>query len=136
MKKLTYLLLSTAVLALGTTGCSKSSDPTPAAQPTLQPRDYQVEYRVSSTTDASVDYVSYRNDSGGLTTLGTTALPATYFFKRNMKRGDDLSILASLPGGSASSDITTTILLDGKDVKKTVGHGAKSQAVVVYIIGE
>ena len=55
-------------------------------------------YRVSATLP-SADYVSCTNESGGKTTLGPTALPATYSFKRPMKRGDNLTILASLTGG-------------------------------------
>jgi hypothetical protein len=127
MKRLAYLLLSCAAL---TTGCSKDNDATPSG-----PKEYQVEYKVTSNAPAS-DYVSYTNESGGTTTLGTTALPATYRFKRTMKQGDNLTILASIDGGTASSEITCAILLDGKEVKKETGRGIDAQAVPVYVIGE
>lgn len=136
MKKLVYLLLSCTTLALGTVGCSKSGDPAPQAQPTLQPKDYQVEYRVSATSATSADYVAYVNETGATTTLGTTTLPTTFTFKRNMKRGDNLTLTATIPGGTASSEVTTSILLDGKEVKKTSGRGTDARAITVYVIGE
>ena len=42
------------------------------------------------------DYISYTNESGGTTTLSNTPLPASYSFKRTMKQGDNLTILASI----------------------------------------
>ena len=127
MKRLAYLLLSCAALA---TSCSKDNDATPSG-----PKEYQVEYKVISNVPAS-NYVSYTNESGGTTTLGTTALPATYRFKRTMKQGDNLTILASIDGGTAVSEITCAILLDGKEVKKETGRGVDAQAVPVYVIGQ
>jgi hypothetical protein len=115
MNKLTYLFLGCAALA--SAGCSKKDDATPT---TTQPKDYQVEYRVSSTT----------------TTLSNVTLPATYSFTRNMKLGDSSLLLASIPGGTASSNITVTILLDGKQVKSETGTGVRAQAVPVWVIGE
>ena len=95
-----------------------------------------MEYRVSSTRATSADYVAYVNETGATTTLGTTTLPATFTFKRNMKRGDNLSLTATIPGGTASSEVTTSILLDGKEVKKTSGRGIDARAITVYVIGE
>lgn len=129
MKRLAYLLLSGAALSIAP-GCSKDDSPTSSGL-----KDYQVEYRVSATAP-SADYVSYTNESGGKTTLGLTALPATYSFQRAMKRGDNLTILASLAGGTAASEITCAILLDGREVKKATGRGVAAQAGPVYIIGE
>ncbi|OGX87432.1 hypothetical protein BEN47_10920 [Hymenobacter lapidarius] len=68
--------------------------------------------------------------------MGATPLPATYRFKRTMKQGDNLTILASLSGGTAASEITCAILLDGKEVKKETGRGVNAQAVPVYVIGQ
>jgi len=134
VKKLAYLLLSCATLSLGTVACSNDNAPQPT--PTQGPKDYQVEYRVTSTTDASADYVAYANETGATTTLATTALPKTFTFKRNMKLGDNLSLVATIPGGTASSEVTTTILLDGKEVKKASGRGVDARAITVYVIGE
>ncbi|MBC6992173.1 hypothetical protein [Hymenobacter sp. BT491] len=128
MKRLTYLLLSG--LTLATAGCSKDG-----ATPTGT-KEYQVEYRISSTTAHLSDYISYDNESGGTTTLSNVPLPATYRFKRTMKQGDHLSLLASLDGGTAASEITAAILLDGREVKKETGRGADAQAVPVYVIGQ
>ncbi|MBC6609069.1 hypothetical protein H8B13_19780 [Hymenobacter sp. BT188] len=127
MKRLAYLLLSGATLA--TASCSKD-DATPTG-----PKEYQVEYRVSSPTAPVSEYISYDNESGG-TTLNNVALPATYRFKRTMKKGDHLSMLASLDGGTATSEITVAILLDGREVKKETGRGTDAQAVPVYVIGQ
>jgi len=129
MKRLTFLLLSSLALTTAVS-CSKD-DATPAG-----PKEYQVEYRITSTTAPSSDYISYDNESGGTTTVNNVLLPATYRFKRTMKQGDHLSLLASLDGGTAASEITAAILLDGREVKKETGHGADAQAVPVYVIGQ
>lgn len=130
MKKLAYLLLTCAALA--STSCSKNSEPAP----TITPKDYQVEYRISSTSDLVADYVSYTNATGGTTTLSAVPLPATYSFTRNMKLGDSSTLLASVPGATAGSNVTVSILLDGKEVKKETGTGARAQAVPVWVIGQ
>ncbi|MCC2548516.1 hypothetical protein LJY25_18860 [Hymenobacter sp. BT175] len=127
MKRFAYLLLSCASLA---TSCSKDNDATPSG-----PKEYQVEYKVTSNAPTS-DYLSYTNESGGNTTLSNTPLPVSYKFKRTMKQGDNLTILASIDGGTAASEITCAILLDGKEVKKATGRGVDAQAVPVYVIGE
>jgi hypothetical protein len=111
MKRMAYLLLSGLTLAAAA-GCSKDD-----AKPT-GPKEYQVEYRISSTTAPTSDYISYDNESGGTTTLGNVPLPATYRFKRTMKQGDHVGLLASLDGGTAASEITASILLDGQEVKR------------------
>ena len=77
-----------------------------------------MEYRISSTTAPLSDYISYDNESGGTTTLNNVPLPATYFFRRTMRQGDHVGLLASLNGGIAASEITAAILLDGREVKK------------------
>lgn len=129
MKRLATLLLSCTALATASS-CAKDD-----AMPT-GPKEYQVEYRISSTTAPVSDYISYDNESGGTTTVNNVPLPATYRFKRTMKQGDHLSLLASLDGGTAASEITAAILLDGKEVKKETGRGADAQAVPVYVIGQ
>ena len=78
MKRLAYLLLSCAALA---TSCSKENDATPSG-----PKEYQVEYRVTSNAPAS-DYLSYTYESSGNTTLSYTPLPASYCFKHTINRG-------------------------------------------------
>lgn len=129
MKRFTYLLLlGGATLA---TSCSKTSDVAPIA-----PKEYQVEYRVSSVAAPAADYISYENETTGTTVLNNVALPASYAFKRTMKQGDHLNILASLKGGTSASEITASILLDGKEVAKQAGRGATAQAVPTYVIGQ
>lgn len=133
MKNTAYKFLTLAALALSAASCSKSDAPQPA--PTAGPKDYQVEYRITSTEPAA-DYVAYANETGASTTLGTTPLPKTFTFKRNMKRGDNLTLSATVPGGTAATEVTTAILLDGKEVKKTTTRGTGQLAVAVYVIGE
>ncbi|QNE42263.1 hypothetical protein F1C16_21800 (plasmid) [Hymenobacter sp. NBH84] len=128
MKRLAYLLLNCAALVFSA-GCSKD-DTIPSG-----PKEYQVEYKVTSNA-AQSDYLSYTNESGGNTTLNNTPLPASYRFKRTLKQGDNLTILASIDGGSASSEITCAILLDGQEVKRETGRGVDAQAVPVYVIGQ
>jgi hypothetical protein len=130
MKRFAYLLLSCAALATAPS-CSKDNDVVPTG-----PKEYQVQYKVTSANAAVSDYISYDNESGGTTTLSNVPLPANYSFKRTMKQGDHLSMLASLDGGTTASEITVSILLDGKEVKKETGRGVDAQAVPVYVIGE
>ena len=127
MKRLAYLLLNCAALAK-TSSCTKE-DETPTG-----PKEYQVEDRISSATAPMSDYISYDNESGGTTTVNNVPLPASYSFKRTMKRGDHLLLLASLAGGTATSEITATILLGGQEVKKETGRGTNAQAVPVYVL--
>ncbi|GAA4031394.1 hypothetical protein GCM10022409_14520 [Hymenobacter glaciei] len=130
MKKFAYLLLSCAALTTASS-CSKEKEVAPTG-----PKEYQVEYKVTSNASVA-DYLSYDNESGGSTTLSNVALPATYSFKRTMKLGDHVGILASLPSGSpATSEITASISLDGKEVKKETGRGSSAQAVPVWVIGQ
>lgn len=131
MKRISCLLLTVAVLA-SATSCSKEKDATPAG-----PKEYQVAYRISSSTLAQSDFVSYTNDAGGTTILNNVALPASYSFKRTMKQGDHVNVAASISSGApAASDITASILLDGKEVKKETSWGAGAQVAPTYVIGE
>ena len=116
-------------------GCSKSGEPNPTATPASSTTAYQVEYRVSSTTNTNATYFAYTNETGGTTTLTTLTLPGTVTFKRMMKAGDHVSFLASLPSTSAAnSDITGVILLNGQQVVTGTGRGVEAAANVVYVI--
>ena len=130
MKKIALFLLSGLALVTAP-GCSKKNDSDPNVT-----KEYQVEYRVSSPNATIADDIHYTNETGGTTMLDNVALPATYKFKRTMKRSDSSLILARLSGGTATSEITASILLDGKEMKKATGRGANAQVVPVYIIGE
>ena len=133
MKRLIYLLLSCTALA--TASCSKDNETSPSTF--VQPKDYQVEYRVSSTSDPIAKHISYTNATGGTTDLDNVPLPASYSFTRTMKQGDSSLLLANIPaGGTAASNITVSILLDGKEVKKETGTGTTAQAVPVWVIGQ
>lgn len=125
--------ISTSLLS----GCSKSGEPTPTATsaPFSAAASYQVEYRVSSTTDTNATYFAYTNETGGTTTLTTQALPGSITFKRTMNAGDHVSFYAALPTTSAAnSNITGVILLNGQQVAAGTGRGAEAAANVVYVI--
>ena len=130
MKQTALFLLSGLALATAP-GCTKKNDPDLNAT-----RDYQVEYRVSSPSASMANNISYTNESGGTTALNNVSLPVTYTFKRTMKQGDSSLILAGIHGGTATSEITASILLDGKEVRKETGRGPDAQAVPAYLIGQ
>ncbi len=71
--------------------------------------------------------MSHRYETGA-----TTALPATYSFKRTLNNRRALSIFGCL----VSAEIETLILLDGKEVKRATGRGVKAQAVSVCVLAE
>ncbi|HLK96196.1 MAG TPA: hypothetical protein VK364_00370 [Hymenobacter sp.] len=131
MKRLAFLLLTCSVLATSTS-CSKDSDD--AVAPT-GPREYEVEYRVTSTA-SEANFIAYTNESGGTSTFNNVALPVTYKFKRTMRLGDNVTILAGIDGGTPASEVTCAILLDGREVKRETGRGASAQAVPVWVIGQ
>lgn len=137
MKYAASLLLSCAALVFSATSCSKDSDPQPNVMPT-GPREYAVEYRVSSSNaQASTEYLAYINQTGGTTTLSSlVTLPATYSFKRTMGVGSGLSVSATLADASATGDLKLQILLDGKVVSESSSKGANSSGVAVYVIGQ
>jgi hypothetical protein len=133
MKHLAYLILSCAALA--TTSCAKNSEPAPT--PSDGSKDYQVEYRVSSTSDLAAKHLYYTNATGETTTLDNVPLPVSYSFKRRMKKGDNMLLFATIaPGGTAASNITVSILLNGKELTKETGTGTSAQAVPVWVMSE
>ncbi|MET4073648.1 hypothetical protein [Hymenobacter sp. UYCo722] len=132
--KNTFLLSAMAAIGMSLmSGCSKGDEPTPA--PVSTETSYQVEYRVSSTTNTNATYFAYTNETGGTTTLATQALPGSVTFRRTMKRGDNVNFLISLPSTSAAnSDISGVILLNGQQVAAATGRGVEASATVVYVI--
>ena len=138
MKKLSVYLPLAALLLFGSAGCSKSKDAMPAPAPAAVPQEYQVEYRVSSPTAPAADYVAYNDEKNGSITLATTPLPLSRSFKRTMKQGDYLTLTATVPAAPAGATTTliTSILLNGKEMKRTQVTANAPQAVTVYVIGE
>ena len=135
MKKLSVYLPLAVLLLLGGAGCSKSSDATPA--PAVVPQEYQVEYRVSSTGPVA-DYVAYNDEKNASITLATTPLPLSRSFKRTMSKGDYLTLSATTPAamGGGTTTLTTSILLNGKEMRKSQSTALEPRAVSVYVIGE
>lgn len=127
MRRLVYLFLSCAALATAA-GCADDKDLTAG------PKEYEVQYQVTSTNTSVADFISYTNASNTTTIASSPRLPANYTFKRTMKLGDMLLVTATLDGGTAASEVTASILLDGIEVKKTTGRGPKAQALSSYTI--
>ena len=136
MKIPAYYLPLAALFLLTAASCSKSSDPAPA--PTAVPQEYMVEYQVSSPTATSADYVAYNDEKNSSITLATTPLPLSYAFKRTMKKGEYLTLSATLPAAPTGTTQTlrTTILLNGKPVKQGETTANAPAAQAIYVIGE
>ncbi|KUG07270.1 MmpS family transport accessory protein [Solirubrum puertoriconensis] len=130
MKQLTRVLIGSFCLAAAA-GCAKEDNSKPTG-----PKEYQVEYRISSPSATTANFVLYGNETGGNTQLSNVALPATYTFKRTMKYGDAVNVLANLNTNSATAEITTVILLDGQEKKRETGRGNNAQANTVFVIGQ
>ncbi|MBO3273081.1 hypothetical protein [Hymenobacter defluvii] len=130
MKNLIYSLL--AVVTLGLSACG-NDDPSPSIN--LDPKEYTVEYRITST-DPVASYIGYDNETGATITAVNVAVPFTTTFKRTMKVGQYVSILASLKGATAASTIKGDILLDNKVVKTQTATGPAAEVNLNYVIGE
>ena len=130
MKTLLYTTLAGSTLVLA--ACGKDN---PAPAPKLVPKEYVVEYRITST-DPLASYIGYDNETGATITAQRVALPFTNSFKRTMSLGQYVSILASLKGASATSSITGVILLDNKQVKTQTATGPTAEVNLNYVIGE
>lgn len=132
MKSFANLLLGSLTF-LAVASCSKDDE---KVTPTSGPKEYNVEYTISSPNGTEADFVLYQNETGGNTQLSGVKLPVTYKFKRTMKQGDITSIAASLNNATATSEVTTSILLDGKQVETKTARGAAALATSVYVIGQ
>lgn len=126
------LFLSLAALAVAPACSGSSNDPAPAAGP----KEYNVEYRLTSPTATSLDYIDYANETGGRTTISQipTPVPATFRFKRTMKLGDAVGFLGSISGGTPSTEVRGIILLDGREMKNEVGRGERATVNIVHFL--
>ncbi|RZJ88381.1 MAG: hypothetical protein EOO60_11145 [Hymenobacter sp.] len=131
------LLFSTSIaLLLALSGCNNSSStPAPSA------REYTVEYSVSATGSSTASVIGYAGPTGNLIQLTNIPLPASYSFKRTLKQGDGLNIVASVAAPTVATSITATILLDGKAVQTQTGSstgggttGTSATANISYVI--
>lgn len=128
MKKRLLMLLMLPLLA---GSCSKDSED---ATPSNQPKEYQVEYRVTAVGYTQARSIIYRDATGTQITDENVPLPKTYSFKATLKSKDLLSVGAFPPGGSAASSVTCTILLDGKQVGTKSDPGPDPQTVATYLL--
>lgn len=125
-------LLTLLLLPLLAGNCSKdneSSDP----KPSTDPREYQVDYRVTAVNYSQARII-YRDNTGTLVTEENIPLPKTYSFKRTMKAADIVSCGAFPAAGDATASVTCTILLDGKTVDTKSDTGPSPQPVAIYSI--
>lgn len=129
MKKSFFAALLALPLLAGSCSKDKSDDPTPSTGP----KEYQVEYRVTATQATSAQII-YRDATGTEVVDQVAALPKTYSFKRTMKQSDVVSCGAFLSGAPASATVTSTLLVDGKQVKTESATGANAQAIAIYLM--
>ena len=92
---------------------------------------------MSLATGPASGSIVYTNETGGCNTITvSTKLPVSYEYMRNMKMTTGTVVSTSLPEGTAASEVTVTILLDGKQVKQVTGRGVQASASTAYVIGE
>lgn len=129
MKKSFFAALLALPLLVGS--CSK--DDSDDASPSTGPKEYQVEYRVTATQATSAQII-YRDATGTEVVDQVAALPKTYSFKRTMTQADVVSCGAFLSSAPASATVTSTLFVDGKQVKTESGSGANAQAIAIYLL--
>jgi hypothetical protein len=85
--------------------------------------------------------IAYAGPTGNLVQLTTVPVPATYTFKRTLRSGDGLNIVASVAAPLVATTITATILLDGKAVQTQTGasqgggtSGSSATANIAYVL--
>ena len=131
---LSFFSTGLGLLLLG--GCNN-----PASNPAPASREYTVGYSVSATGSSSASVVAYAGPTGNLVQLTNVSVPTTYTFKRTLRAGDGLNIVATVAAPLVATTITATILLDGKVVQTQTGtsqgggtSGASATANIAYVI--
>ena len=92
----------------------------------------EVEYRVTSSSNASVAYISYTNETGGTTEIDEALLPFSIKLKFSQRPGS-LALLAIVPDQGGQQSVTGTILVDGQPVKSETGQGARPAVNIIYV---
>lgn len=94
---------------------------------TKYPKEVQITYKVTSTNTATAQAISYKNETGGMTTLSNVALPFSKTITRIVNKNDDASLGYSTT--TETSNITLEIQVDNS-IKKNQKFISVSGAIV------
>lgn len=119
--KLPTLLFILSILFIS---CSKDDD---SPINTTYPKEVQITYKMSSTNTATAQAISYKNESGSMTTVTNVNLPYSKTITRTVNKNDDASFGYSTT--NTSSNVTLEILVDNS-VKKTQNFVSGTGAMV------
>ncbi len=108
-------------------GCGKKDEVKPGGPD-------EVEYRVSSSSGATVAIISYHNGTGGITHSDEAVLPFSVKFK-STQRPNPLSLLVSLPDRNGQQQsVTGTILVNGREVMSDTGVGSSASVSMAWVL--
>lgn len=91
------------------------------------PKEVQITYKVTSTNTTTAQAISYKNETGGMTTLTNVALPFSKTITRRVNKNDDASIGYSTT--AELSNVTLEIQVDSS-IKKNQNFISVSGAIV------
>lgn len=94
---------------------------------TKYPKEVQITYKVTSTNTTTAQAISYKNETGGMTTLTNVALPFSKTITRTVNKNDDASIGYSTT--TETSNVTLEIQVDNS-IKNTKNFISVSGGIV------
>lgn len=94
---------------------------------TKYPKEVQITYKVTSTNTTTAQAISYKNETGGMTTLTNVALPFSKTITRTVNKNDDASIGYSTT--TELSNVTLEIQVDNS-IKNTKNFISVSGGIV------
>lgn len=94
---------------------------------TNYPKEVQIIYKVTSTNTTTAQAISYKNETGGMTTLTNVALPFFKTITRTVNKNDDASIGYSTT--NELSNVTLEIQVDNS-IKNTKNFISVSGGIV------
>lgn len=100
------------ILSIFITSCRKDDD---NIIKTSYPKQVQITYKMSSTNATTAQAISYKNESGSMTTVTNVVLPYSKTISRTVNKNDDVSIGYSTT--NTSSNVTLEILVDNSVMK-------------------
>lgn len=117
MKNIPYKLIAFFFL-LSFVSCNNDDDSTSTPGNTY-PKAVQITYKVTSANSTTLQAISYKNETGGMTTLTNVSLPYSKTVSRTVNKNDDASI------GYSSTNTSSNVTLE-----ISVGTSKKSQNFV------
>lgn len=111
-KKISILFAITA-FALLVTSCRKDDDKNDVPTNSY-PKQVNITYLVSSTNASSLQLVSYKNETGGVTNIADVAMPFSKTITRTVNKSDDVNVGFS---DAISTNVKLEILVNNVSVK-------------------